>query len=112
MEQPAGLLSVLPLTVSPWCSPQGQALTSSGSSLSLQSWGASRFLTMLSPQALLVGFSASPSPEQPVPCMKILSILKTQGNFCFSWLDLVIHPGSCCKGLGVRWFGQGLQLSS
>lgn len=40
-----------------------------------------------------------PSSEQPVPRIEF-SVLNTQRSFCFSWLDLVIHPGSHLKGKG------------
>lgn len=40
-----------------------------------------------------------PSSEQPAPHIEF-SVLNTQRSFCFSWLDLVIHPGSHLKGKG------------
>lgn len=46
------------------------SLATLDSAPSLQPWGAGSFPMMLSPHAVLVGFSAFLSPEQPVPCIE------------------------------------------
>lgn len=46
------------------------SLATLDSAPSLQPWGAGSFSMMLSPHAVLVGFSAFLSPEQPVPCIE------------------------------------------
>ena len=79
---------------------QRQALASWGPSLSLQPQGASSFLPMRCVSPSSTGWLLCfPSSEQPAPHIEF-SVLNTQRSFCFSWLDLVIHPGLHLKGKG------------
>lgn len=99
----------LPGLPSQQCAAAEAGSASWGPSLSLQPPGCQQLPARVMHISQLPGWLLRfPSSEQPVPHIEF-SVLNTQRSFCFSWLDLVIHPGSHLKGKGsgVRGLDKG-----